>query len=168
MRSEFADTATPIFPYGPFGSPCSSKCFQVDPPSVDRYSPLPGPPLSMLHDVRRACHSAPKIMLGLCGSNDTSMPPVFSSLYRTFSHVFPPSSVRKIPRSGFGPYGCPNAATNAISGFVGLMITLPIARESLSPTFFHVFPPSSDLYTPSPWEILPRMQASPVPTYSTL
>src|SRR5438094_549484 len=28
----------------------------------------------------------------------------------------------------------------------------------------HVFPPSTDLYIPSPYEIFPRMQDSPVPT----
>src|SRR5215469_8449956 len=104
-RSELAATATPIFPYGPFGKPCSSRCFQVVPPSLERYRPLPAPPLSMFHEVRRACHNAAKRMLGLRGSNATSIPPVFSSLYRTFSHVLPPSSVRKMPRSVLAPYG---------------------------------------------------------------
>src|SRR5581483_1111713 len=81
--------------------------------------PLPGPPFDMLHGVRCACHRAAKSMLGFCGSKVTSMPPVFSSLYRTFSQVLPPSEVRKIPRSGFGPKGCPRAATKTISGLAG-------------------------------------------------
>src|SRR5215470_18254596 len=60
------------------------------------------------------------------------------------------------------------SATNTMSGLVGWMITFPIARESRSPTFFQVLPPSKLLYTPSPCEISPRMHASPVPAYRTL
>src|ERR1700676_940393 len=33
--------------------------------------------------------------------------------------------------------------------------------------FFHVFPPSSDLYTPSPHEELCRLLGSPLPTHTT-
>ena len=43
-----------------------------------------------------------------------------------------------------------------------------MCRVSSSPTCFHVLPASVDLYTPSPWVTLPRMQASPVPAYTTL
>jgi hypothetical protein len=33
--------------------------------------------------------------------------------------------------------------------------------------FNHVFPPFTDLYIPSPKEILDRISASPIPTYTT-
>src|SRR5215471_14842546 len=36
-----------------------------------------------------------------------------------------------------------------------------------SPVFCHVFPPSSDLYAPSPHEELCRLFGSPVPTQTT-
>ena len=47
-------------------------------------------------------------------------------------------------------------------------MTLPMARESFKPTLFQDFPASTDFQTPSPWEMFPRMQASPVPTYTML
>jgi len=63
-----------------------------------------------------------------------------------------------------GSVGVPSAATKAISGLCGFTITLPIARESFRPTYFQDLPASTDFQTPSPFEMLPRMQASPVPT----
>ena len=36
----------------PDGKPWPSMCVQVVPPSVDLYSPLPGPPLFRLHGLR--------------------------------------------------------------------------------------------------------------------
>ena len=38
---------------------------------------------------------------------------------------------------------------------------------SSSPTCVHVLPPSVVFQTPSPWDTLPRMGYSPVPTYTT-
>src|SRR2546430_11849539 len=43
----------------------------------------------------------------------------------------------------------------------------PICRVASSPIFFQVFPPSSDLYAPSPHEELCRLFGSPVPTHTT-
>src|SRR5467141_4093782 len=40
-------------------------------------------------------------------------------------------------------------------------------RVASSPIFFQVFPPSSDLYAPSPQEELCRLFGSPVPTHTT-
>src|SRR5260370_2262805 len=40
-------------------------------------------------------------------------------------------------------------------------------RVASSPIFFQVFPPSSDLYAPSPQEELCRLLGSPVPTHTT-
>src|SRR4030095_15902439 len=116
--------------------------FHVTPLSSDLYNPLPGPPLEKNHGCRRACHSDANTMFGLCGSKTTSMPPVFSSLDKTFVHVLPPSVVRKIPRSCFAPHACPSAATIATFSFLGSTITAPMLCVSLSPTFFQVLPAS--------------------------
>src|SRR5712671_4497975 len=162
------ETVTPIRPKIVSGRPCALISFQVVPPSAERYRPLPGPPLSMLQGVRRACQRAANKILELLGSKVMSIAPVLASLYKTFSQVFPPSRVRKTPRSSLSPKGCPSAATNAMSGFFGFTIKRPMARVSPSPTDFQVLPASMDLYTPFPPTMLPRMQASPVPTYMTL
>src|SRR5436189_6377148 len=77
----------PILPRIPPGSPFPSRCFQVTPLSSERYSPLPGPPLEKNHGCRRACQMDAKTMFGLCGSKTTSIPPVFSSLDKTFVQV---------------------------------------------------------------------------------
>src|SRR6202521_4458593 len=42
-----------------------------------------------------------------------------------------------------------------------------MCRVASSPIFFHVFPPSSDLYAPSPHDELCRLFGSPVPTHTT-
>src|SRR5581483_9022514 len=98
-----AETAPPILPRIPSRRPCTSRRFQVTPLSSDRYSPLPPPPLEKNHGCRLACQSEANTMFGLCGSKTTSIPPVFSSLDNTLVQVFPPFSVRNIPRSEFGP-----------------------------------------------------------------
>src|SRR6516162_288663 len=83
--------------------------FHVEPPSIDLYNPLPGirndSPLRTSHGATRAAHNAANKISELPGSITISAAPVFSSLYKTFSNVFPPSSDRKTPRSAFGPYG---------------------------------------------------------------
>ena len=43
----------------------------------------------------------------------------------------------------------------------------PIWCVASSPVFFQVFPPSSDLYAPSPQDELCRLLGSPVPTHTT-
>src|SRR5258708_2863764 len=53
------------------------------------------------------------------------------------------------------------------SGCFGAMTFLPMCRVPSSPIFFQVFPPSSDLYAPSPQEELCRLLGSPVPTHTT-
>src|SRR3979490_634065 len=42
-----------------------------------------------------------------------------------------------------------------------------MCRVASSPIFFQVFPPSSDLYAPSPQDELCRLLGSPVPTQTT-
>ncbi len=93
------------------------------------------------------------------------MAPVFSSLYSTFSQVLPPSVERKMPRSAVRPVSVAqrrhkdDVRIARIHQYPRDVPGVFQARRSSS-----VFPPSVDLYTPSPYEILPRMQDSPVPT----
>src|SRR5882757_6877198 len=47
------------------------------------------------------------------------------------------------------------------------MTILPMCRVASSPIPFQVFPPSSDLYAPSPQDELCRLLGSPVPTHTT-
>src|SRR5229473_1190398 len=47
------------------------------------------------------------------------------------------------------------------------MTIRPMCRVASSPIFFQVFPPSSDLYAPSPQDELWRLFGSPVPTHTT-
>src|SRR2546426_9513544 len=112
------DTVTPIFPRFAVGRPLVSFV-HVSPPSVDLYSPPPGPVLVMFHGVRSTCHVVAYRICEFDGSIAMSAAPVLSSTNRTFCQLLPPSFVRKTPRSAFGPYGCPIAATYTRSGFVG-------------------------------------------------
>src|SRR6266576_707208 len=96
-----------------------------------------------------------------------SLTPVSLSIFSTCDHVFPPSDVLYTPRSGFAPHKCPSAATYTTSGFLGCITIRPMWRVASSPIFFQVFPPSSDLYAPSPQEELCRLFGSPVPTHTT-
>src|SRR5947207_11431446 len=119
------DTVTPIFPRFDAGRPAVSLV-QVSPPSVDLYSPAPGPVLVMFHGVRSTCHVDAYSTRLLDGSIAMSAAPVSSSTNNTFCQLLPPSPVRNTPRSALGPYGCPIAATYTISGFVGLIRIRPI------------------------------------------
>src|SRR3954462_1068810 len=90
-------------PCAPVGRPAPTW-FHVVPPSTDLYNPLAGPvndPFS--HGACRASHITAYTICAFDGSNATSAAPVFSSLYKTFSYVLPPSTERKTPRSAFGP-----------------------------------------------------------------
>ena len=134
MRRESApDTATSMRPRMPCGQAMAGERDQLTPPSVERYRPLPGPPLEKFHGWRSACHSAAYTILESCGSNVTSMAPVRSSFASTFVQVLPPSAVRKTPRSAFGPKAWPSAATRTMSGFLGSTIRAPIWRVSRKP-----------------------------------
>src|SRR5439155_12273650 len=84
----------------------------------------------------------------------------------TCDQVLPPSAVLYTPRSGFAPHKCPSAATYTTSGFFGWITIRPMCRVASSPIFFQVFPPSRDLYAPSPQEELWRLFGSPVPTHT--
>ena len=139
----------------------------VSPRSTDFHIPLSGPPLVKVHGSRFACHIAANIILEFFGLIDRSIPPVSGLLYNTFFQLLPPSTDLKIPRSLFGPKACPSAETYNILWSLGSILILEICCVSFNPIFSHVLPPSVVLYTPSPWQRLPRIQASPVPTYIT-
>ena len=88
--SEFARlTVIAILPIS-FGKP-SCILFQVVPPSVDLYKPLPGPPLVTFQGVRPCSHIAAYKMVGLFISIDNSAQPVLSSINKTLFQVAPPS-----------------------------------------------------------------------------
>ena len=66
----------------------------VSPASVDFQRPLLPPPASIPHAVRWNFHIEAKMMRGLEGSIEISLPPVESLMKRIFFHDFPPSIVR--------------------------------------------------------------------------
>jgi hypothetical protein len=53
-----------------------------------------------------------------------------------------------------------------MSGLVGWTRTRAICWVSASPRNVQVLPPSVVFQTPSPWDTLPRIGNSPVPTYT--
>src|SRR5213075_1520941 len=53
-----------------------------------------------------------------------------------------------------------------MSGLVGWTRTRAICCVSARPREVHVLPPSVVFHTPSPWDTLPRIGNSPVPTYT--
>ena len=65
----------------------------------------------MFHGVRRVCQSDAYTTLGSPGSSTTSIAPVFGFGPSTLVQCAPPSIDLNTPRSGFGPYGWPRAAT---------------------------------------------------------
>ena len=87
----------------PRGSPAPSSRVQLSPPSRLVQSPLSGPPLSRPQVQICICQVAAKRMRGLVGSITTSIAPEFSPEKSTRSQFSPPSTVRKSPRSCWGP-----------------------------------------------------------------
>src|SRR4029077_17848055 len=105
------DTVTPSLPRGPVGRPGQREIsVQLSPPSVERKSPLPGPPLEMFQKFRRVCQKAANRMRGLRGSIARSTAPVLASRYRTLLQLLPPSRDRNNPRSSLAPKTSPSAA----------------------------------------------------------
>src|SRR2546423_15351704 len=101
---------------------------------------------------------------GFFGSKATSVKPVLASIVFTAFHVLPPSVVRYSPRSPPLVQSGPAAATKTMLALFGLTTMRPMCSDFLRPMFVHVFPPFSDLYTPSPHDELRWLFASPVPT----
>ena len=93
--------------------------------------------------------------------------PVFSLTLRILFQVLPPSVVLYRPRSPPGPQSGPCAATYTMSESFGSIRILPMCSDVFRPTFCHELPPSTDLYTPSPYPTLRWLLFSPVPTQTT-
>ena len=104
----------------------------------------------MVNTCRRRWWLAATMISGFRGSMTKSVTPVFSSSFSSGAHVFPPSVVLYSPRSPPGPHSGPGAATYTVSESRGSMTILATWSDAISPTFAHVFPPSTLLYTPSP------------------
>src|SRR5206468_8927063 len=123
-----------------------------------------GPNAAYSSDVDCCCQSAAYTVLGLLGSIRTSLALVYSSLYSTLANVRPPSVERYTPRSAFGPYGWPRAATKRRSGLAGSTSTYAIICVSSRPKCVQVRPVSLDRYMPLPVARSGRMMPAPVPT----
>ena len=159
------DFATPIanLPNLPSGNPLWIF-FQFFPPSVDLYNALLSPPELNDHPVRLNSHIDAYNILGLLGSIAKSAQPVDSFRYKIFSQVTPPSLDLYTPLSLLSDQSAPKTATNISFEFLGFTIILAILSEFSRPIFFQLFPPSVDLYKPSPTETLFLGHGSPVPT----
>src|SRR5688572_12327097 len=159
--------ASAMRPILPAGRPLPASRVHRSPPSSERQMPLPGPPPTKQHAVRRRWYVAANSVFGFDGSIAISVAPVFSSTYSTLFQLWPPFVLLKTPRSAFGPNRFPTAATHTMSGFVGCTMMRAIDCVSRSPTCVNVRPPSVERYMPSPNDELCRLFASPVPTYTT-
>src|SRR5487761_14979 len=126
--------------------------------------PLPGPPLENVQCLRDIRHIEAYSTLGLDGSIAMLMAPVPSFTYRIFFQVLPPSAVLNTPRSGLDANKWPSAATYTTSGSWGSTRIQLMMWVSPSPMYFHVLPPSVDLYIPCPVRTVLRGAESPVPT----
>src|ERR1035437_3210334 len=121
----------------------------------------------MQQAVRRRWYMEAYMTSGSAYEIRTSLAPVSASPLITARQLFPPSVVLKRPRSPPGPKSGPVAATNTTSGFLGSMTILLMCFDSRRPTCANVFPPSVDLYSPSPHDVLCRLFDSPVPIHTT-
>src|ERR1051326_6746113 len=126
--------------------------------------PLPGPPPLKPHAVRCRWYIAAQRFCGLLGSITISVALVFSSTYSVFVHVLPPSVVMNTPRSAFGPYRWPPTAIHTVFGSRGWTMRRPSVCAFLKPMLLNVYPPSVLLYSPSPYDVVCRLLASPVAT----
>src|SRR3954469_11925967 len=100
--------ATPTLPTGDFGIPFTARV-QVDPPSCDRKTPLPSPPLWIFQVCITSDHMPAAMVFGSLGSSDRLEHPVFGSTKSTRCQLAPPSVVRYTPRSCCGPVARPRA-----------------------------------------------------------
>ena len=146
MRLEFDGAmATSILPTGDFGNPGCASRSQVVPPSFDRYTPLPGPPLNIAQVCITTSQVPASRRSGLLGSIDMPEQPVSGFTKSTRCQFFPPSIVRYTPRSCCGPVVRPSAQANTMSGLVGWTSMRPMRPVSSRPMCVHVLPASADL-----------------------
>src|SRR5215467_11453122 len=154
-------------PNSPNGNP-PRTCVHVLPASTERHSALSGPPCTMPKNRRcRWCVAASNTS-GLRGSMITSEHPVYSpTLIKLCDHVLPLSVVLYNPRSPPPFHSGPGAATYTTFESRGSTTIRAMCSVFFNPTLRHVRPPSSLLYTPSPYDTLRWLLFSPVPTHTT-
>src|SRR5579875_245820 len=135
---------TSILPSGGVGNPLV-RCVHVRPLSCERYTPLPGPPLSSAQVRPVTCHVPASTVSGLPGSMLSPLQPVCSLTKSVRFHVLPPSVVRNTPRSCCGLLPRPSAHTSTSSGFFGSIAMRAMRPVFSSPMCCHVLPASVDL-----------------------
>src|SRR4029079_9949897 len=101
---------------------------------------------------------------GLRGSISTSVTPVCSEVSNALVQVLPPSRVTYRPRSPPSFHNGPCAATQTTFESRGSIAIVEMCSEVFSPMLCQVVPPSSDLYTPSPYCTARCELFSPLPT----
>jgi len=137
---------------------------QLSPPSVVFQMPLFPPPASIDQGVRWNLYVDAYSTRGFDGSIVRSFAPVESSTKSTFCQLFPPSVVRKTPRSGLGPKAWPMAETYTRSASRGSTTMSVIWCVSASPSDSQVAPASVERYIPVPKVRSSRSCDSPLPT----
>ena len=101
----------------------------------------------------------------------SSVAPVSRVTNSVFVQFLPPSVVMNTPRSSFGPYKCPMAATHTMFGSLGWTMTREMACVSFRPMFSNVTSAALAaiafvlFQTPLPYELDWRLLDSPDPTY---
>ena len=104
LLASAADIVKPVLPRPPSGNPLLYVIsVQFSPPSTDFHIPLSGPPVFGPQALRSNSHMVANNSSGFEGFITKSITPALSLLNKTFFQVFPPSTVLKTPRSGFGP-----------------------------------------------------------------
>src|SRR5258708_25333716 len=94
---------------------------QWPPPSLVRYTPLPGPPLFSAHVCCSTCQVPASSVSGSFASIDRPEQPVFGATNSTRCQLAPPSVVLNTPRSSSGPVSRPAAQPETVLRLVGCM-----------------------------------------------
>ncbi len=102
LSGEAGVIASAILPTSFLGNPLSLSLFHDNPPSIDLKTPLPGPPLTLIHVLSFNCQAPANKILELLGSITISDIPVLSSIYKVCFHVTPPLSLIYTPLSFCG------------------------------------------------------------------
>ena len=130
-----------ILPKSPSGNP-ADIFFQFFPPSVDLNNPLPLPPELKEKGCLLNCQKLASKILGSRGLIAISAHPVFSSTYKAFIHVLPPSFVSYKPRWLLADQSGPGTATQICLESEGSIMILLMCSVLSSPIFCQFAPAS--------------------------